>query len=61
MRQREELFYLAYYLHWAWSETMTLTVEERKVWGARPKTGRAPSLVSIQKQTIRLKCHCEPL
>jgi hypothetical protein len=31
-RLRQEVFYLAYYLHWSWSEVMELTVGERHVY-----------------------------
>jgi len=29
-RLRREVFYLAYHLHWPWSEIMALTVDERR-------------------------------
>ena len=27
---RQEIFYLAFHLHWQWSEIMALTVDERR-------------------------------
>ena len=29
-RLRQEIFYLAFHLHWPWSEIMKLTVDERR-------------------------------
>jgi hypothetical protein len=29
---RQEVFYLAYHLHWSWSEIMGLDVSERRVY-----------------------------
>jgi hypothetical protein len=31
-RLRQEIFYLAYHLHWPWSEVMSLGIGERKVY-----------------------------
>jgi hypothetical protein len=29
---RQEIFYLAYHLHWPWSEIMDLEIEERRTY-----------------------------
>ncbi len=55
MRQREELFYLAYYLHWAWSETMTLTVEERKVYVQMLAARIAAENQALEAMSARLR------
>ncbi len=34
-RLREEIFYLAYHLHWSWSEIMELPSGERRVYVRR--------------------------
>jgi hypothetical protein len=31
-RLRQEIFYLAYHLHWPWSEIMNLDIGERRVY-----------------------------
>jgi hypothetical protein len=31
---RREVFFLAYHLHWSWSELMDLDIEERRAYAA---------------------------